>query len=463
MKFGGSILSSKEKLVQAANIIRTNKEANEIVCVISAAEGITDGILSISEQIKKRNRKAVKDYLNTIMNMHYSLVENIEDNDLKNQVYSIVNELFYEFEQILNGLVIIGEVNPKSMDYILSFGERLATPIVSFFLKSLGNPACFLDGKDLGILTDSNFGEARPLMNTTKLRVAKLLEPKLRERSIPVVTGFIGTDQNGNITTLGRGGSDYIATILAASIHADEVWLFGDVEGFMTADPKMERNAKVIREISFAEAMEISMFGSKYMHPRALEPVIDTDIPVRIKNISKPDDYGTLILQHPNVNSLRIVKSINTIRNTSLIDVGGLGLVGIPGTAARVFEVLAKNKINIIMISQNPSESSISMIVRKDDLEKATVTLELNLLGKLIKNINIYDNVAIIAVVGSGMRGIKGVAARVFNTVASKNVNVIMITQGSSELNLAFVVSEKNCEEIVQALHEEFDLANINL
>ena len=260
-------------------------------------------------------------------------------------------------------------------------------------------------------------------------------------------------------TTIGRGGSDYSATIIGWSIQADEVWLWSDVDGLMTADPKIVKNAKVINEVSFTEAMEMTLFGAKYIHPRALEPVIDAKIPVRIRNTFNTQNVGTLITSHPSNEFQKIVKSINMIRNTALIDVSGSGMVGAPGTLARIFDTLAKNRVNIMMISQSPSESSISMVVRKNALDKATNILELNLLGKVIKKVSVNDDVAVIAVVGSGMRGIKGVAAKVFGAIAKREINVIMITQGYSELNLALVVNNKDCEEAVKALHMEFELS----
>ncbi len=368
----------------------------------------------------------------------------------------LINNLINEFRDVLLGISILGEVTPKSQDYLLSFGERLSTPIISCALNSAGLKSNYLNGKEVGILTNSHFGDAKPLMDTTKLRIHHKIEPLLREKTIPVVTGFIGCDQNGNITTIGRGGSDYTATIIAAGINADEVWLWSDIDGLMTADPKIVKDAIVLEEVSVLEALELSMFGSKYMHPRALEPVMDSKIAVRIRNANNIDHPGTLITQTPNFNSNKIVKSITVIRNTALIDVSGGGLIGTPGTAAKIFDALAKNQVNIMMISQTPSESSITMVVKKQDIDKAIITLELNFLGKLIKRIDVSENVAVIAVVGLGMRGIKGVAARTFGAVAKRNINVIMITQGSSELNLAFVIEDKNCEEAVNALHQEF-------
>jgi aspartate kinase len=316
-----------------------------------------------------------------------------------------------------------------------------------------------LTAKDIGILTNSEFGEASPLMDTTKLRVSHNLEILLKDNVTPVVTGFIGVDQNGSYTTIGRGGSDFSATIIGLSVQANEVWLWSDVDGLMTADPKIVKTAKVLREVSFTEAMEMALFGAKYIHPRALEPAIEAKIPVRIRNTFNTQNVGTLITSKPSNESQKTVKSINTIRNTALIDVSGSGMVGAPGTAAKIFDTLAKNRVNIMMISQSPSESSISMVVRKNALDKATNMLEINLLGKVIKKVNVNNDVAVIAVVGSGMRGIKGVAAKVFGAIAKRDVNVIMITQGYSELNLALVVNNKDCEEAVNALHMEFELS----
>jgi aspartate kinase len=458
MKFGGSLLDDEKKIRNVINIIKSYYSLDfEIVVVVSALYGITDKISVLCDEIKQINRNSLNLFLKNIENIHINLVEKvIQDKNDKLKLLHLLKDLLNEFRDVLLGISILKDVTPKSRDYLLSFGERLSTPIVSFALKSIGINSVFLNGKEVGILTDSNFGDAKPLMNTTKLRVHHKIEPLLKEKIIPVVTGFIGFDQNGNTTTIGRGGSDYSATIIAASINANEVWLWGDVNGLMTADNKIVKDAVVLEEISFSEALELSMFGSKYMHPRALEPVMDSKISVRIRNANNIDNSGTLITQVPTLPYNKTVKSITVIRNTALIDVSGGGLIGSLGTAAKIFDALAKNQVNIMMISQTPSESSITIVVKKQDVDKAIMTLELNFLGKLIKRIDVSENVAVIAVVGSGMRGIKGVAAKTFGAVAKRNINVIMITQGSSELNLAFVIDDKNCEEAVNVLHQEF-------
>jgi aspartate kinase len=466
MKFGGTAINSADKVIHVANIVKSQKEGNnDVVVVISAMRGMTDELLDMSEDIKKGDKVSIASFLKNTTESHLGIIDlAVKDVKLKNEAKYTITTLLEELKDILGGIVLLTEITPRSLDYLMSFGERLSTPIVSFVLRDLGMAAEHLTGKEAGILTDSNFGEARPLMDTTKLRLVHKIEPLLKANVIPVITGFIGADQHGNTTTIGRGGSDYAATIISAGINADEVWLWSDVDGLMTADPKIVRDATVIKEVSFAEAMEMALFGAKYMHPRALEPVIDTKIPVRIRNTFNLQHEGTLISRDLPKESQRIVKSITAIRHTALIDVGGGGgMVGAPGMAAKIFSALAKNKVNIMMISQSPSESSISMVVRKNDLDKAITTLDLNLLGKVVKQVSVNDDVAVVAVVGSGMRGIKGVAARVFNAVAKRNVNVIMIAQGSSELNLAFVVKDSDCEQAVRALHDEFELAKIGL
>lgn len=460
LKFGGRAVDTGEKVLQVANlIINHRKRGQEVIGVFSAINGMTDQILAISESVKKGKRKTIEEFLHDTQETHVKIVNySIKDANLKSKAILAIEELIAEMTSVFNGIVILSDVTPKALDYLLSFGERLIVPIISFALLDRDIESVYLTGKEAGILTDSNFGEARPLMDTTKLRLKHNIEPILEGNKIPVITGFIGADQNGNLTTLGRGGSDYTATIIAASLDVDAVYLWGDVDGLMTADPKIVPEARVLKEVSFAEATELSLFGAKYMHPRALEPVLDTKIPIHIRNLSNLGHKGTVISKNTSRSAQKIVKSIIAIRHTALIDVSGGGMVGTPGTAARIFDALAKKKVNIMMISQSPSESSISMVVKKNDLETATTTLDLTLLGKVIRTLKVNDDVAVIAVVGSGMRGIKGVAANVFSSVAKDKVNVIMIAQGSSELNLAFVVNDRDCEKAVRSLHATFDL-----
>ena len=299
-------------------------------------------------------------------------------------------------------------------------------------------------------------------MDTTRLRLSKNLDPLLSKKIIPVVGGFAGADQHGNITTLGRGGSDFSATIIASCIKADEIWLMSDVDGLMTADPKNVKNTKILKQVSYTEAIEMALFGAKQIHPNTFEPLLSKKIPMRIRNTFNTKNPGTLVTASPDSATKKTVKCVSAIRRNGLIDIRGSSMVGAPGTAAKIFTALAKVDVNVMMISQNPSESSISIVVKQTDLDKAVNVLETNLLGKIIKKLEVTTNVAIVALIGSGMRGTIGVASKVFGAAEKNHINVVMIAQGSSELNLAFVVKDHDCKIIVQALHDEFKLAKIN-
>ena len=459
LKFGGTSVSSTQNIRNVANLIKKLTKDHKIIPVFSAISGVTDDLIRITNLIQNRNKEAASSLAKKIIKMHTDIADQCVKNpkikkDLVNKMKTDLDEL----QDLLHGMLLLGEVTPRSSDYLISFGERLSINLVAFTLNEIGVKAVPMTGKDVGIVTDSNFGGAKPLMDTTRLHVSHIVENLLQKKIMPVIGGFAGADQHGNITTFGRGGSDYTATIIASSIKADEVWLMSDVDGLMTTDPKIVKNAKLIKEVSYIEAMEMALFGAKYIHPRALEPLVAKKIPLRIRNTFNVDNPGTLVTANPQVDTQKMVKCVSTIRHTGLIDVRGGSMVGAPGTAATIFSILAKEGINIMMISQSPSESSISIIVKKNDLDKAVNALEMNLLGKIIKKVDVTVDVSIIALIGSGMRGIAGVASKVFTAVAKKGVNVIMIAQGSSELNLAFVVKDSDCNAAVQALHDEFEL-----
>lgn len=459
LKFGGTSVSSPQNIQNVATLIKKLTKEHKIIPVFSAISGVTDDLIRITHLIQNRNKEAASSLAKKIIKMHTDIAEQcVKNSKIKKDLISKMKADLDEFQDLLHGMLLLGEVTPRSSDYMISFGERLSINLVAFTLNEMGIKAVPLTGKDVGIVTDSNFGGAKPLMDTTRLHVSHTVENLLQKKTMPVIGGFAGADQHGNITTFGRGGSDYTATIIASSIKADEVWLMSDVDGLMTTDPKIVKDAKLIKEVSYIEAMEMALFGAKYIHPRALEPLVAKKIPLRIRNTFNIDNPGTLVTATPQADTQKTVKCVSTIRHTGLIDVRGGSMVGAPGTAATIFSILAKEGINIMMISQSPSESSISIIVKKNDLDKAVNALEMNLLGKVIKKVDVTVDVSILALIGSGMRGITGVASKVFTAVAKKGVNVIMIAQGSSELNLAFVVKDSDCNAAVQALHDEFKL-----
>ena len=463
LKFGGTSISSAKNIKTVAKYLHSLSQKNQIVTVCSAVSGVTDDLIQISKYVQKGNKEKANRLTSKIIKAHKQLAkESVTKPHNRKKLQEKLDSDFSELEELLDGIILLGEVTPRSLDYLISFGERLSINLVSFALLDFGSKSIPLTGKEVGIVTDSNFGEARPLMDTTRIRISKNIDSLLAKKTIPVVGGFAGADQHGNITTFGRGGSDYTATVVASCIKADEIWLMSDVDGLMTADPKIVKNAKVLKEVSYVEAIEMALFGAKQIHPRTFEPLLSKKIPMRIRNTFNTKNIGTLVTASPDIATKKTVKCVSAIPHNGLIDVRGGSMVGAPGTAAKIFSTLAKVGVNIMMISQSPSESSISIVVKKTDLDKAVSTLEMNLLGKMIKKLEVTTDVSIIALIGSGMRGTVGVASRVFGAVEKKRVNVVMIAQGSSELNIAFVVKDSGCKSVVQALHNEFDLAKIN-
>jgi aspartate kinase len=463
VKFGGTSISSVKNIREVAKYLHNLSKKNQIITVCSAISGVTDDLIQISKFIQKGNKDKAKKLTKKIIQKHIQLAHDlIKKPQTRKKLLEKLNSDSKELEHLLHGIILLGEVTPRSMDYLISFGERLSIILVAYALLDLGSKSIPLTGKDIGIVTDSHFGEARPLMDTTRIRVLKTVEPLLAKKIIPVVGGFAGADQHGKFTTFGRGGSDYTATIIASCINSDEIWLMSDVDGLMTADPKIVKNAKVLKEVSYVEAIEMALFGAKQIHPRTFEPLLSKKIPMRIRSTFNTKNLGTNVIASPDIATKKTVKCVSAIRDNGLIDVRGGSMVGAPGTAAKIFSTLAEVGVNVMMISQSPSESSISIVVKKTDLDNAVSAIEMNLLGKIIKKLDVTTNVSIIALIGSGMRGTVGVASRVFGAVEKKGVNVVMIAQGSSELNIAFVVKDSGCKSVVQALHDEFELAKIN-
>ena len=463
LKYGGSSISSAKDIQNVAKHIQSLSKQNQLVIVCSAISDTTDDLIEISQLIKNENKKKAEQLAKKIANRHQELAKHtIKKPQIRKKLLQTLNEYFVELVALIDGMVLLGEVTPRSMDYLFSFGERLSIKLISAAINDLGKESISLTGKEVGIVTDSNFGESKPLMDTTRLRISKTLDSLFSEKIIPVIGGFAGADQHGHVTTFGRGGSDYSATIIGSCIKADEIWLMSDVDGLMTADPKIVKNAKLLKEVSYIEAIEMAMFGAKQIHPRTFEPLLSKKIPMKIRSSFNVKNEGTLVTSSPSPSSKNTVKCVSNISNNGLIDIRGGSMVGTPGTAATIFTTLANASINVMMISQNPSESSITIVVKNTDLDKAVSTLEMELLGKIIKKLEVTTNMAIIALIGSGMRGTVGVASKVFGAMAKNKVNVSMITQGSSELNLAFVVKNSDANTAVQALHNEFELSKIN-
>ncbi len=464
MKFGGTSVGTGENIRHVADLV-TEYAKNDcrVAVVVSALAGVTNSLMEVACQAKKSDAKHIEAFTKELLQKHLKAISiAIKSKVIQKEVNQITENTISELEKVLTGICYVGELTPKSKDYVASFGERLSAPIVWGALKDhKAETQCFT-GKEAGIVTDSNFGEAEPLMNYTTHLIRERLGPIVEKGVIPIVTGFIAADQNGVVTTVGRGGSDYTATILGVALSVDEVWIWTDVDGIMTADPRIIPSARMLPELSYQEAAEMAIFGAKAMHPRALEPVIEAKIPVRIRSTMHSENLGTLITDADSAKSTSAVKAVALIKDVAMVNVNGAGMVGAPGSYAKVFDVLGKNGINIMMVSTAVSEANISMIIRRSLVGRALSTLEIALLGRgTVSEVTAEDDVAVVAVMGANMKGTTGVASRIFATVANAGINIRMIAQGSSELNISFVVKEKDGAAVVRAIHKEFALDKI--
>ncbi|MCZ6683004.1 MAG: aspartate kinase, partial [Planctomycetota bacterium] len=363
------------------------------------------------------------------------------------------HQILDRLETLVSGIAAVGELTPRSRDAVAAFGELLSAELMVSVVDGHA-----VSGSEAGITTDDCFGEAEPLMNLSLYEVKEALLSRVTDGERIVVTGFNGATQHGIVTTLGRGGSDYTATVLGAALSADEIWIWSDVDGLMTADPRIVSEARLLQSINFAEALEMGQFGAKSMHPRALEPAAEHKIPVRMRNTFNPACTGTHITAAEA--SGEPVRAVLLVGDSALVTVAGAAMIGRPGTAARVFQVLAEESVNIRMISQSVSEAGISFAIPDRQLAPAQAALEAKLLRPGdARHINVLQDAAIVAAVGSGMHGTPGVAARVFGAIAKKGINIAAIAQGSSEFSICFVVERDAGPDAVRVLHTEFGLA----
>jgi len=459
MKFGGSSIANAAKIKNAARVIERFSSENRIVVVASAIDDTTDRLVEIGELARRGETARVRRILSSIQKLHTKTARATSSQKMSKELLDRIDRLNEELEKTVEGIAHLRELTPRSRDYLLSFGERLSTPILAAAIRSLSLKTRALTGAEAGITSDERFGEANPLAEVSYHEIRRRLDPMLARNEIPVVTGFIAATVDGSITTLGRGGSDYTAGLLGAALNTDEIWIGTDVDGLMTADPRIVKDARLLPTVSFGEALELSYFGAKMMHPRAMQPAAQRRIPVRIRNFSKPTIEGTLVSSEETDNGGRIVKAVSIIRSVGIVTVSGTGMIGSPGAAAKVFTALGSSNVNVMMISQGSSEATISCVVARKDVDNAVRTLQLALLGQgLVDKVVAEKDACIIAVVGSGMKGTPGVAARIFGAVARKKINVRVVAQGSSEHNVSFVVSEDQGPKAVRAIHEEFQL-----
>ena len=453
MKFGGSLLGSQDGVNRVAKIVGRNSGGNKVVVVVSALGDVTDLLLEMGADALEGGKRRGQ-LFRKLRKIHDGALASVGGRR-RMKARPVMDGLLDELDRALEGVSLLKELTWRSKDLIVSFGERLSAVIVAAALEDAGLDAEPLAGGEAGIVTDDSFGEASPDFAKTRARVKDIIGRLLSEGTVPVVTGFIARTPSGEITTLGRGGSDYTATIIADALRADEVWIWTDVDGILAADPRIVRDAEVVKELSYAEAEEMALFGAKNMHPLALGPARLLKIPVRIKNGFRPDLPGTLI-HAGETRKAKVAKAVALLQDAGMVTVSGETLAGRPGMAAGIFHALAAAGINVLMISQSVSESNVSFVVRRGSLGGAVSALESGpaVAGRGL-TVDSEADVAVVAAVGAGMKGTPGVAAKVFGTVARRGINVRMIAQGSSELNISFVVKGEDAKEAVRALHSE--------
>jgi bifunctional aspartokinase / homoserine dehydrogenase 1 len=463
MKFGGTSVGDASCIARVSQIVRDSVRENSVVVVVSAMSGVTNKLVEAATLSEAGELDKVAALFDALRKQHdVALRALIADDKKRAGISAALDEIFSEGERLCKGTALLRELSTRTMDSISSLGERLSAPMVSGALAASGVPSEAVEATQL-IVTDSFHGGAEPLMDCTRERCEKRLRPLLEKGIVPVVTGFIGATKDGVLTTLGRGGSDYSATILGAALDAGEVIIWTDVNGVLTADPRLVPDARTIPEISYREAAELAYFGAKVLHPKTLRAVVHAGIPVWIRNTFAPEQTGTKITPQGRSNGGG-VKALTAIGSVSLISVGGPGIVGVPDVLGRTFSTTGGVRANVLLISQSSSQNDICIIVPSAEAKLTAEALRKefaqDLAHEKVEHITLDPNVAIVAVVGENMRGTPGIAGRTFNSLGRDNVNIIAIAQGSSEVNISFVVAAKDMKAALAATHREFGLSS---
>ncbi|MCL4396259.1 MAG: aspartate kinase [Chloroflexi bacterium] len=462
MKFGGTSVGDGQRIKHAAELVASSAaQGHSVVVVSSAMSGVTDALIRAVRRASEGDGQTFLATERALLDQHLAALDQaVGVAAARTSLYDQIARRLGSFAEFCRSVHVLGELTPRALDAVASLGEQLVIPILTQTLREGGQQAEPIETTQI-VVTDDRFTQANPLMDATRAKARQLLLPLLDRGVIPVATGFIGATRNGVTTTLGRGGSDYSATILGSALDADEVWIWTDVNGVMTADPRVVPDARTIDEISYAEAAELSYFGAKVIHPQTIAPAAEREIPIRILNTFNPTHPGTRIVRAARGNG-RKVKAITAIRQLSIITVEGRGMQGVPGVAAKVFSTVAREGINVLMISQSSSEQSICFVVEQAAAARACAALEkefeLERLRGNVDRVAAQDQVVIVAVVGAGMKGVPGISARVFGALGERELNVISIAQGSSEYNLSMVIEEKDADQAVRAIHAGFGL-----
>ena len=455
LKFGGTSVASRRALEALASIVAG--VGGERVVVVSATAGTTDALLAATRVAQAGDAAAAEQALRALETKHRALVDEVLGANPHGALDGLP-EATQKVIDLLRSVALLRECTARTRDAIVSYGERVSAPIVAAVLRSRGLAAEARSAEQL-VVTDDRFGTATPLMEETRAKASAALLPLLASGVTPVVTGFIGATSEGLTTTLGRGASDYSAGILASALGADDCLIYTDVSGVMSADPRVVAGAKPLATLSYAEMAELAYFGAKVLHPRAVLPAVERQIPVRILNTFAPGDAGTTITAGADRDG-SIVKATTSLGGLALVTVSGAGMSGVPGFAARVFDTCAAEDVSVLMISQSSSENSICLVAAGAAGDRLKAALERMFSAELrrhdVERVTLEAPVGIVAAVGEGMRGTPGVAGRVFGALGRAGINIMAIAQGSSELNISFVVGDADRDRAVRVVHDEF-------
>jgi aspartate kinase len=461
MKFGGTSVGSAERIQAACRILSEESRRRPVVAVISAMAKVTDLLLDTLRRAEAGEEEDVRASLGKLRERHLTTCRQLLPEAERAPVEQAIEQIVGEFQRIATGILMLGERPPRSVDEAVAVGERLSVLLVSAYLNSQGVRAEAVNGAEV-IVTDAVFGNATPLMQPTRARAQARLRPLLQAGVLPVVTGFNGATVDGKPTTLGRGGSDFSASILAAALDASELWIWTDVDGIMTADPRIVPDAAVLDEVTYNEAAELAYNGAKVLHPRTLAPLIERQIPVWSKNSFAPEKPGTRIV--PRIQVSNGARAVTSLPHVALISIEpASGVISGAQIMGRALEALGRANVEVLALTSSSYRQSFCFLVRESELGAAMHALEDALLLELehgyIKPIEVDEEVGLLAVVGEGMRGTPGLAGRIFTAISRERINIIAIAQGSSELTIAIVVRRDELEKAVRAVHAECRMA----
>jgi len=454
LKFGGTSVGSAKNINNVINILNSYAEKDTIICVVSAVGGITDKLL-LAGSLAKNKDAAFSEVFNTIKEIHLDIIKELIP-FLNETVLNEISDTLETLNSLLEGIYLINELSPKTSDKLTSYGELLSSFIIAETMKSRGSLAQLKNSQEL-IITNSNFTKADVDYKLTNKNIQEYF--KSSEQKITICPGFISHSKTGEQTTLGRGGSDFTAAIIAAALKVEQLEIWTDVSGMYTTNPKLVKQAYPIERLSYQEAMELSHFGAKVLYPPTVQPVLDLNIPIHIKNTLDPESVGTIISNN-HINSGIPVKGISNINNIALLTLQGSGMIGIPGFSKRLFETLSQEKINVILITQASSEHSICIgIDDKDaDLAKNAIdnTFENEIALNKIDPIIVETNLSIIALIGDNMKNHQGISGKMFSSLGKNNINIRAIAQGASEKNISAVILQNDVKKALNCLHEQF-------